>query len=888
MYLQSTGYQYTSEQTLAKRPKRLDGKSVKKKTNYFSSWINIFGAREHNLKNIDVAIPKNQFTVITGPSGSGKSSLALDILFAEGKRRYIESLSSYARQFLGTSKKPEVERIEGLCPAIAIEQKTVGSNPRSTVGTITEIYDYLRVLYARVGRVHCPQCHKPITSESADTITQIVCAQFDQQTVTIVSPIIKQKKGEFQHELTKLFAEGFYRFIIDETSYKFSSPSDIATLGLKKNQAHSIDIVIDSFQIASDERSRIQEAIEKSFSLADGMVKILYENGSQSYSSSHICVSCSTSLPEIEPRLFSFNSPIGACKHCQGLGALHSWSWGQEGQPIAQSNNNGFWDRYAQSTTCKHCLGKRLNAYALSITIGGVNIIDLCAMSIENMQRFFADIALNEVEQEIAHTLLTEIASRLGFLENVGLSYLTLNRTARTLSGGEGQRIRLARQMGSSLSGVLYILDEPSIGLHQKDNDRLIGMLQMLKEQGNTVVVVEHDLDTIKQADYVIDMGPAAGTLGGLVTAHGTPADIMHDPNSLTGAFLSNRRFIAIPANVRRPVFYMDLKNLDKNNLKIKEVSVPIGVLCGISGVSGSGKSTFVMDELVPMIKWYAQGSYFNEETDKVKEQMSRWIRYLVVLDQTPIGRTPRSNPATYLGIFDEIRRIFAALPESIARGYGAGRFSFNVAQGRCAHCKGEGTVTIEMHFLPEVIMTCKQCRGTRYNHETLQVLYRGKTIADVLNMTAREAVEFFSVHTTILKRLQLLCDVGLDYVALGQPATTLSGGEAQRIKLVDELSKRTVGTIYVLDEPTTGLHSSDIEKLLIVLNRLVDKGNSMVIIEHNLDVLKTVDYLIDLGPDGGDKGGHLVAYGTPKEVCQARKGHTALYLAQAIADTPQ
>lgn len=858
-----------------------------KKTIGSSAWIKVFGAREHNLKNIDVAIPKDQMTVITGPSGSGKSSLALDILFAEGKRRYIESLSSYARQFLGLVKKPDVERIEGLCPAIAIEQKTVGANPRSTVGTITEIYDYLRVLYARIGVAHCPNCSQPVKAESADTITQMVAAEFTDKTVLILAPVVREKKGEFQHELIKLFEQGFYRFMIDGASHKLASAEDIALIGLKKTNKHSIDIVIDSFEVSPDERSRLQEAIEIAFRLADGQVKVVVDAVEHLYSSSRMCVKCSESLPELEPRLFSFNSPIGACKSCQGLGALHTWSWGGEQQAIGQTTSVEFWDRYAQSVTCKVCLGKRLNQYALAVTIGGKDIVDLCELSIKNLQQFFTSLTLSPVEHEIARTLLAEIESRVGFLQSVGLSYLSLNRTARSLSGGEGQRIRLARQIGSSLSGVLYILDEPSIGLHQRDNDRLIGMLKTLRDQGNTVVVVEHDLDTIAQADYVIDMGPAAGIHGGNVTAHGTPDELMRDEKSLTGSFLSGKRFIPIPAKIRKPQGFISLENLHKHNLKNVTVNIPLGVLCGVSGVSGSGKSTLIMDELVSTMRREV-GSYSSakmarevREAHEDASENSCLIRYLVVIDQSPIGRTPRSNPATYLGIFDEIRKVFAALPESNARGYAAGRFSFNVAEGRCAHCHGDGTVTIEMHFLPEVVMTCKHCNGTRYNSQTLQIRYKAKNIAEVLAMTAGQAREFFAAHKTIAKRLDLLCDVGLDYITLGQPSTTLSGGEAQRIKLVDELAKRTSETLYILDEPTTGLHTSDIERLLAVLNRLVDKGNSMVIIEHNLDLLKTVDYLIDLGPEGGDEGGQIVACGTPQEVARAGKGYTAHYLAK-------
>jgi len=857
-----------------------------------STWIKVFGAREHNLKNVDVAIPKDQMTVITGPSGSGKSSLALDILFAEGKRRYIESLSSYARQFLGLAKKPDVERIEGLCPAVAIEQKTVGANPRSTVGTITEIYDYLRVLYARIGVAHCPNCLQPVKAESADTVTEMVSAEFMQKSILVLAPVAREKKGEFQHELTHLFEQGFYRFMIDGVLHKVAALSDIPLIALKKNYKHSIDIVIDNFEVSSDERSRLQEAIETAFRLADGMVKIVHNGIEHLYSSSRMCVKCSTSLPELEPRLFSFNSPIGSCKNCQGLGALHTWSWGGELQTVGHSNSVEFWDRYVQSVTCKVCLGKRLNSYALAVTIGKKDIFDLCELSVKNLQHFFETLKVSPVEYEIAQTLLVEIKNRIGFLQSVGLSYLSLNRTARSLSGGEGQRIRLARQIGSSLSGVLYILDEPSIGLHQRDNDRLILMLKTLRDQGNTVVVVEHDLDTIAQADYVVDMGPAAGALGGHVTAHGTPAELMRDDRSMTGAYLSGKRFIPIPEKTRNPRDFIILEHLSKHNLKNITVRFPLGILCGVSGVSGSGKSTLVMDELVPFMRreiggyGIARKGYDVRTENETEKKLP--LRYLVVIDQSPIGRTPRSNSATYLGIFDEIRKIFAALAESNARGYTAGRFSFNVAEGRCAACHGEGTVTVEMHFLPEVVMTCKQCKGTRYNSQTLEILYKGKNIANVLAMTAREATEFFVAHSSIAKRLRLLCDVGLDYLILGQPSTTLSGGEAQRIKLVDELAKRTSDTLYILDEPTTGLHTNDIERLLLVLNRLVDKGNSMIIIEHNLDLLKTVDYLIDLGPEGGDEGGQIVAQGTPQEVARVGKGYTAHYLARMFVENKE
>lgn len=841
-------------------------------------WIKVFGAKEHNLKNIDVAIPKGALTVITGPSGSGKSSLALDILYTEGKRRYMESLSSYARQFLGIVKKPDVDRIDGLCPSIAIEQKTVGSNPRSTVGTITEIYDYLRVLFARIGNVHCPDCMTHIKAESPENITKLVCHNFNKNTITIAAPIANARKGEFVHELGRLFSQGYYRFLIDGQSYRFSSEAEIKALKLQKTYKHTIDLLIDQVEVAEDESSRVQEGIETSFKLANGVVKIIVGTQEFIYSSHKICLQCSQSMPELEPRIFSFNSPIGACDTCHGLGSTHEWPWA-DGDPDAWKAKypDFFGDKYATISTCSTCYGQRLNKYALAVTLSDKNIYQLGQLSIDELHAFFTKLTLPESEQIIAQSLLNEISARLKFLIDVGLGYLSLNRTARTLSGGEGQRIRLATQIGSALSGVLYILDEPSIGLHQRDNDRLIETLKKLRDQGNTVVVVEHDIDTIKQSDYTIDMGPAAGVLGGTVTAVGTPQQLKQDKKSLTGAYLSGKRAIIIPSELRKPRGFFTLTHAQKNNLKDLTVQFPLGVLCGISGVSGSGKSTLIMQELVPAMQQELMGKKGSSNHSDLLGANS--IESMVVIDQTPIGRTPRSNPATYLGIFDDIRKLFASLPESNARGYKVGRFSFNVPEGSCFECKGDGTVTVTMHFLPDVTMICKACGGKRYNAETLQITYKGKTIADVLNMTAYEAKEFFAAHPTIAKRLTLLCDVGLDYIALGQPSTTLSGGEAQRIKLVDELAKRGNNTLYILDEPTTGLHASDIEKLLIVLNRLVDKGNSMLVIEHNIDVLKTVDYLIDLGPEGGNAGGTIVAHGTPRAVARTAASHTGKYL---------
>ena len=855
----------------------MDTKDLKKR-----QWITVFGAREHNLKNIDVAIPKDKLTVITGPSGSGKSSLALDILYTEGKRRYMESLSSYARQFLGIAKKPDVDRIDGLCPSIAIEQKTVSKNPRSTVGTITEVYDYLRVLYARIGKVNCPDCHLPISAESADTITQLLLDNFAGQTITIAAPIANQKKGEFHKELSQLFQNGFYRFIIDGKKYKFNSEDEIKALRLGKTYKHSIDLLVDSIEVSLDDRARLTEAVERAFKHALGTCKVIVGDKEHLYSCNSMCINCSKAMPELEPRLFSFNSPIGACHNCQGLGSTHEWPW-QENDPDSWKAKypDFFGPKYAKVHTCRSCGGKRLNKNALAVTVGGKDIYELSSLSIKQLLDFFKDLQLDARSHEIARMLLIEIQSRLQFLFDVGLAYLTLNRSARSLSGGEGQRIRLATQIGSALSGVLYILDEPSIGLHQRDNDRLIETLKKLRDQGNTLVVVEHDIDTMRVADYIIDMGPAAGVLGGQVTAAGSPEELQKNPNSLTGSYLSGEREIQIPETLRRPQGFLILEHASQNNLKDLTVEFPLGVLCGISGVSGSGKSTLIMQELVPALQRDMGGYTRKSRSKKGGTELAgaEALQSLVVIDQSPIGRTPRSNPATYLGIFDEIRKLFASLPESNARGYKVGRFSFNVASGRCFECKGDGSVTVEMHFLPEVTVVCKSCGGKRYNRETLQIMYKGKNIAEVLDMTAYEAVHFFEAHSNLKKRLQLMCDVGLDYLKLGQESNTLSGGESQRIKLVNELAKRGSDTLYILDEPTTGLHNNDIEKLLHVLNRLVDKGNSMIIIEHNLDVLKTMDYLIDLGPEGGEEGGRIVAHGIPKEVAQHPESFTGRYL---------
>lgn len=836
--------------------------------------IKIFGAKEHNLKSVDVEIPKNTLTVITGPSGSGKSSLALDTIYAEGKRRYVESLSAYARQFLGISKRPDVERIEGLCPAIAIEQKTVGFNPRSTVGTTTEIYDYLRVLFARIGTPHCPSCGIEIREESPQNITKMLLENYKGKTVSLGAPLAIDRKGEFRNDLIQLFEKGYTRFMIDGQQLKFRAVCEIDDVKIAKTYKHTIYFLIDRLEVADDEAARIQEGIEKAFSETSGLCTIIdTDDQATTYSSRRVCLKCARSCPELEPRLFSFNSPLGACPRCHGIGIEYNW------HSIEEEHDHWSLKHIDERDhLCPSCKGARLKAEALAVTIDGHNIDQLCRLAIDKLINFFKSIKLNDEKRTIAESLLAEITNRLSFLNNVGLSYLTLSRTARTLSGGESQRIRLATQIGSALSGVIYILDEPSIGLHQRDNDRLIGTLKKLRDLGNTVLVVEHDMDTIMQADYLIDMGPGAGKFGGSVTAHGTPKQLAKAGESLTGQYLSGSRVIPVPAQRRQPTGFLQLTGVTNNNLKNVSVDIPLGLFCAVSGVSGSGKSSLVVQTLAPALhQFFMYGYHGTRHFDELigLEQLGN----VVIVDQSPIGRTPRSNPATYLGIFDEIRNLFASLPESNARGYQAGRFSFNVAIGRCFECNGEGQIKVSMHFLEDVCIVCKTCGGSRYNKQTLEIKFKGKNIAEILDMSVHDAKEFFATFSSIHKRLQLLCDVGLDYLTLGQPSTTLSGGEAQRIKLVNELAKRGKNTMYILDEPTTGLHSYDVEKLLMVLNRLVDRGNSVLVIEHNLDILKSVDYLIDIGPEGGDQGGTVVAFGTPEAVVDSRGSITGKYL---------
>ena len=930
--------------------------------------IIIKGAREHNLKNINVELPRDKFIVITGLSGSGKSTLAFDTIYAEGQRRYVESLSSYARQFLGLMNKPDVDAIEGLSPAISIEQKTTSKNPRSTVGTVTEIYDYLRLLFARVGVPYCPEHNTRIESQTPEKIADRITEDIPGM-VTILAPLVRQKKGTYQQLVRDLQKEGYSRVRINGEIYR--TDEEVA---LERYKKHDIEVVID--RLETSDRSRLVEACEAALKKSEGLIIAVDEEGHDYlYSCLMACPECGLTFEELQPRMFSFNSPFGACEECNGLGirmdfdpdliipdqdlsiadgavALYrNFLDGYRGQylgavakhfgfsiftpvkdltkrqydalmygssetirfSMSMKNGDAHWahsgswegllpqserlyrqtqsdyrkrelEKFMRVTECPKCHGKRLKDKILAVKVGGRSIIDVTDLSVSTCFGFFSDLELSEKDAGIARQILKEINARLEFLEKVGLGYLTLSRSAGTLSGGEAQRIRLATQIGSNLMGVLYVLDEPSIGLHQRDNQKLIDTLRRLRDLGNTLVVVEHDEDTIRSADHVIDMGPGAGLHGGYVVAKGTPAQIEKNPKSLTGQYLARTLTIGIPDRRRISDRFIHIHGCRENNLKNIDVQIPIGVFSVITGVSGSGKSTFMYDTLYQALQKKIHHSRVNPgKYDRL--DFDTPIDKVIVIDQSPIGKTPRSNPATYTKVFDEIRRVFAETKEAKVRGYKPGRFSFNLKGGRCEACEGDGLIKIEMNFLPDVYIECEECKGTRYNRETLEVKYKGKSISDVLNMSVEEALEFFANIPSIRTKLETLSAVGLDYIELGQSSTTLSGGEAQRIKLTRELSKRGTGrTIYLLDEPTTGLHFHDVKKLIAVLNELVDKENTVVVIEHNLDVIKSADHIIDLGPEGGDAGGYVVATGTPEEVAADDKSHTGAFLRRMLA----
>ena len=933
--------------------------------------IVVKGAREHNLKNIDITMPKDSIVVISGLSGSGKSSLAFDTVFAEGQRRYMESLSSYARMFLGRLEKPDVDSIEGLSPAIAIEQKSTNRNPRSTVGTVTEIYDYYRLLWARIGHLYCPKCGREITEVSVDQIIDFIFSHPEDGKLMILSPLARGKKGEYRAVLEDALKIGYLKAEIDGRIYNL----DEGIPQIEKKLKHNVSVVVDRVKNNVKSRTRISEAVEKACEMSGGLVEVYYvdEGTRELYNQKNSCPDCGITIPEIEPRFFSFNSPIGACPQCNGLGfseefdvdkiipdrslsyndggiATHSpkaktYRAGLEtlfthygfklSTPISElpdwfvdimmygggdtldysyTSSNGttytqhksyegiipeltrrkkmtesmnmvsFYSDFMSEVECSKCHGERLRKEALSVRIEGKSIIDATRMSVKESLAFFSSLSLTDTEKEISSQILKEILSRLTFLNDVGLGYLTLYRYASTLSGGESQRIRLATQIGSALTGVLYVLDEPSIGLHQRDNQKLIDTLKRLRDLGNTVLVVEHDEDTIREADYVVDLGPGAGSRGGEIIAKGTPEEICRNPNSITGQYLSGAMTIDVPKERRKGNGHsIIVKGCLKNNLKNIDVSLPLGKFICITGVSGSGKSTFLNEILQPAVKRKLFRK--KEKKDGYREiQGLEYIDKLVAIDQSPIGRTPRSNPATYIDLFGPIRELYASMPEAKARGYSAGRFSFNVPGGRCENCSGDGTIKIEMHFLSDVYVKCDVCGGKRYNKETLAVTYKGKNISEVLDMTVREAYEFFSAHTKIRRKLQTLMDVGLDYVTLGQSALTLSGGEAQRVKLALELSKIQTGkTLYILDEPTTGLHMADVHKLIYIINRLADAGNTVVIIEHNLDIIKSCDYIIDLGPEGGSGGGTVVFTGTPEQCADCKNSFTGKFLKKLL-----
>ena len=930
--------------------------------------IFVKGARENNLKNIDLEIPRDKLVVFTGLSGSGKSSLAFDTIFAEGQRRYVESLSSYARMFLGQMQKPDVDYIEGLSPAVSIDQKTTSHNPRSTVGTVTEIYDYLRLLYARVGTPHCPKCGREIERQTVDQICDKIMER-EGAKLQLLAPIVRGRKGEYRKELEQLKRAGYVRVRVDGNNYTLDEE-----IALDKNIKHTISVVVDRIVVKDGAERRISDAIETAIKLSEGLVIADFDGEEVLYSTKYACPDCELSFEELSPRLFSFNNPYGACPECGGLGfrneidtnllvtdwnkslrqgaiKVSGWDaghmsamqfkaladaydfsvdtpikdlpknildiifYGNDGDRIPMEYNSrtfsGFYHasfegvannlmrryndtdsemvkneiaKYMKEVPCSKCGGKRLKPEALAVTINGKNIFELTEMSVSALKDFMSQISLTNTQHLIADRIIKEICARLDFLINVGLDYLTLSRSATTLSGGESQRIRLATQIGSGLTGVLYILDEPSIGLHQKDNQRLLQSLKNLRDLGNTLIVVEHDEETIRSADYIVDIGVGAGVHGGKVVACGTVDDIIASKDSITGKYLSGELSIPVPIARRKGNGnYLHIKNARQNNLKNIDVDIPLGAFTCITGVSGSGKSSLVNEVLYPVLSNELMRSNVTmgncdgidgiENVDKV-----------ICIDQSPIGRTPRSNPATYTGVFGDIRELFASLPDAKARGYTAGRFSFNVGGGRCEHCGGDGIIKIEMHFLPDIYVPCEVCKGARYNRETLEVKYKGKSISDVLDMTIEEATEFFANIPKIRNKIKTLNDVGLGYVKLGQSSTTLSGGEAQRVKLATELSRRSTGkTVYILDEPTTGLHTHDVAKLVAILDRLVEQGNTVIVIEHNLDVVKVADYIVDLGPDGGDRGGMIVAQGTPEEVAGVSRSYTGQFLKNVL-----
>jgi excinuclease ABC subunit A len=832
--------------------------------------IVIKGAREHNLKNIDVTIPRDRLVVITGLSGSGKSSLAFDTIYAEGQRRYVESLSAYARQFLEQMGKPDVDSIEGLSPAISIEQKSTSHNPRSTVGTVTEIYDYLRLLFARIGRPSCFQCGEEITAQTVQQMVDAIGLLPEGSKFQLLAPIVRGRKGEYRKELLDMRRAGYVRARVDGRLIDLDE--DIA---LDKQKKHTIEIVIDRLVMKPGEAltRRLADSVETALKLAGGLVGVLTDNGKIFlYSEKLACIRCGVSYPEITPRVFSFNSPHGACPACDGIG-------------YAMTPGSSDDEDFTLLEPCDVCKGARLRPESLSIKLAAQSIAEVTHLSVRAAADFFSSLKLTERELMIAQRILKEIRERLGFLVNVGLDYLTLDRAAATLSGGEGQRIRLATQIGSGLVGVLYILDEPSIGLHQRDNRRLLQTLLRLRDLGNTVVVVEHDAETMMAADHLLDMGPGAGTHGGQVIAQGTPHEVMGNLDSLTGQYLRGTHMVSLPRRQRAAKGFVSIVGAKKHNLKGMTAKIPLGLLTCVTGVSGSGKSTLVLEVLFHSL---SQLLYHKKpKIDGCKELLGvEALDKVIDIDQAPIGRTPRSNPATYTGLFGFIRDLYSNLPESRIRGYKPGRYSFNVKGGRCEACQGDGLIKIEMHFLPDVYVTCEVCKGQRYNRETMEIHHKGKSIADVLNMTVDDAVEFFEHIPYIKRKLDTLHDVGLHYVKLGQSATTLSGGEAQRVKLSRELSKRPTGrTMYILDEPTTGLHFADVQRLLDVLDRLVEAGNTVVVIEHNLDVIKNADWIIDLGPEGGDRGGEIVAEGPPREIAKSKRSYTGQVLKEAGAE---